>query len=146
MWYINSYKFIEINVLIHNCMTVIHVWIIHVWLSYVYESYLYDSHTGRNLTSTPIVRIDFSRVWQSYEYDMKAHIFTSPSDAHAYHTLRICTRTPIICKRFTLEAYAYDRPTLTICQRAIVVRIGFISKWLACAWEVIKLLHLRSAC
>jgi len=55
-----------------------------------------------NNTLMLIVRIDFLRVRQSLAYDTKLHILTSPSDAHANHMLRIHTRMPIICKRFTL--------------------------------------------
>ena len=80
-----------------------------------------------NRTSMLIVCVDVLRVRQSYAYDTKTHIFTSAFDAYADHTPRIRTRMPILRKRFTLEAYNYDEPTLTICQRAIAVRVGFIS-------------------
>jgi len=84
-------------------MIVVHLGSLRLRLSHVYESYMYDSPRFMNNAHTQMVRINFLCVQQSYAYDTKTHIFTPPSDAHAYHMLRICTRTPITGKRFTLE-------------------------------------------
>ena len=78
---------------------------LRIRLAYLYESYTYDSPKGMNHTRKLIVGVDFSRIRQSYAYETDSHIFTSPSNADANHMQRIHMCTPIIRKRFTLEAY-----------------------------------------
>ena len=96
------------KVLILTHMIVIHVGSLCGQLAWVYDSYTYDSSTAMNHTSMLIVRIDFLRARQSYAYETEMPIFTYHSDARANHMQRIRTRTPIIRKRSTREAYAYN--------------------------------------
>ena len=81
-------------------MIVVRVRGIRVRLAHKYDSYAYDSYTNMIHTRKLIVCVDFLRAWQSYAYETEIHIFTSPSNAHSNHTLRILTLTFIIHIRF----------------------------------------------
>jgi len=94
-----NFKFIKFKILIHTHMIVVRIGSLHIQLAYLYESSTYDSPTAMNNTHTQIIRVDFLLVRQSDAYTRKTHVFTSPSDVHANHRLRICTHTPIIRKR-----------------------------------------------
>ena len=94
--------------MIHTSIIVVHEGSLLGQLAYVYDSYTYDSFKGMNHTSTLIARIDFLRTRQSYAYETETPIFTYHSDVRADHTQRIRTGMPIISKRSTREAYAYN--------------------------------------